>query len=108
MKYLFLAFSSFLCAAAVAQTEQGAFQWKCQSTGRDSMQCAIKNTGTVEASVCLDVVKICREGEHTATLCSDRMRPGEVDTKVLTNFSPKVKFLEKCMGTEFRSKVISR
>ena len=108
MKFLIFMLFVLGLTGAAAQENQESFQWKCQNTGRDSMQCMIKNSGTVEASVCMDVVKICQYGEHVATLCSDRMMPGEVNAKVLTNFQPKVKLLEKCMGTEFRSKIISR
>lgn len=82
-------------------------KWNCRDTGKNSMQCIFKNDGSVEADICMDVVKVCKGGDHVAAVCTDKMRPGEVDTRVVTGFDPKIKFLEGCMGVEYRRKAIN-
>lgn len=54
----------------------------------------------------MDVVKVCKDGDHVASFCSGILRPGESDTRVVSDFRPKVRFFAGCMGTEFRNKVI--
>lgn len=91
-----------------AHADGNGFKWSCAGTGKNSMQCSIKNDSQVEASICMDVVKVCKDGDHYATLCSSRLRPGDVESKVLAKFEPKILLFEKCMGTEYRDKVISQ
>lgn len=99
----------FACVAAGAcAPEPGGFSWKCQPTTRNSMQCVIKNTSANRGEICMQVAKVCKGGDHLANLCSESMNPGEVTTKVIPSFEPKVKLLETCMGVEFRDKKIIR
>ena len=94
---------------ARAQDDSGTgFAWKCTPTGRNAMQCQIKNTGTVPAGMCVEVVKVCKSGDHAAYVCTDRMNPGEVEARVGDDFGPKVKFLESCYGVEYRKKHIDK
>lgn len=97
------------CAISAADAAPaGNFQWKCTDTGRNSMQCIVKNTGYEDNDICMDVVKICKDGEHISMFCSGTLRPNESDTKVVKDFEPKVRFLAGCMGVEYRNKVSSR
>ena len=72
------------------------------------MQCQIKNTGTVPAGMCVEVVKVGKSGDHAAYVCTDRMNPGEVESRVVDNVDPKVKFLESCYGVEYGKKHIDK
>lgn len=92
-----------MMACASAHAQQGSFEYKCRDTGRNSQQCTVRNSGQAELELCVDVVKVCKGGDHVATLCTGMMKPGEVTSKVLPAFYPKVKLLESCMGTEFRN-----
>lgn len=91
--------------AHAAESPQG-FKWACKDTGKNSMQCQVKNDADYEAGVCVEVVKVCKNGEHVAELCSGPMRPGEVRARVVTGFQPKVRLLESCQGTEYRDPIV--
>lgn len=92
---------------ARAQPPQ-AFAVKCQDTGKNSKQCTVKNTGANDMEVCMDVVKVCSDGEHVADFCSGQLAPGQVDSRVVKNFVPKVRLLVACQGTEFRNQEFQR
>jgi hypothetical protein len=68
------------------------------------MQCQFKNTGVVTAGICVEVVKVCKGGDHAAYVCTGKMNPGEVEARVVNNFDPKIKFFESCQGVEYRNK----
>lgn len=102
---------TIFCVTAAHADDDGTFQWKCRDTGKNSKQCDVKNTGHAAAEICMDVVKVCNGrqagGEHSAQFCSGRLKPNEVDTKVVKDFYPKVGLFERCSGTEFRNKVVT-
>lgn len=112
MKSFILALAVILAAQASAETlgdelaKQGKFSAQCKNTGRDSMQCQVHNDTGREAEYCVDVVKVCKDGDHVAQLCSGLMRSGEATSKVVRDFQPKVKFFAGCMGIEFRNRSI--
>lgn len=85
---------------------QEKFRTECKNTGRNSMQCAVSNNTSREAEMCVDVVKVCKDGDHVATLCTGPMQSGDVTSKVVRDFEPKVKIFERCMGIEFRNRSI--
>lgn len=92
-------------ASAFASEEQSnSFRWQCRNTGKNGMQCYIKNTGYYNGSICMDVVKVCEYGEHVAKFCSGGLEPLEVATKVVAYFEPRVGENEPCMGIEYRNK----
>ncbi len=103
MKYALTAMIAF-GFIGMAHADERKISWSCHDTGKNSQQCQIKNTGSVDASVCMDVVKVCSDGDHVTRFCSEMLRPGEVDTKVVSGFEPKVRLLVRCMGTEYRNK----
>ena len=82
-------------------------EWSCKGTTKNSMQCEIKNTGTAAGEACFDVVQVCENGEHIASVCSGRVDPGSMENKVVTSFAPQIGWLEGCMGTEFRNKHVT-
>jgi hypothetical protein len=112
MKSFLLVLTTILAAQASAQTlgdelaRQEKFGWQCKDTGRNSMQCTVRNNTSREAELCVDVVKVCRDGDHVAMLCSGPMRSGEATSVVVHDFQPKVKFFAGCMGVEYRNKTI--
>jgi hypothetical protein len=105
---LLFAAVSLMFTQAYAQTEGNGMQWRCRDTSKNSMQCEFRNSGKADADLCVDVVKVCARGDHTAPVCTDRMRPGDVDARVVNNFTPKVGLLESCQGIEYRRKVINQ
>lgn len=114
MNRFVLAVAVLVAGQAGAQTlgdemaREANFRWQCRDTGRNSKQCTVENRTWSTAELCVQVVKVCKDGDHVATLCSGVMRPGEMTNVVLREFEPKVKLFEKCMGTEFREKTITR
>jgi hypothetical protein len=112
MKSFILALAVVVAAQASAETlgdelaRQGKFSAECKNTGRDSMQCVLRNGTGRDAEYCADVVKVCKDGDHVAQLCSGLMHSGEVTSKVARDFQPKVKFFATCMGIEFRNRSI--
>lgn len=107
MKKVLAALAVLVCVGAQAQTgARGTLQWKCEGTSRDSMQCVVKNTGKRPAGICVDVVKVCKEGNHYAQMCTGQLQPGETASKVVSGFDPKVKLLERCVGVEYGDSVI--
>ena len=113
MKSLILALAVLAAAQVSAETlgdkiarEEANFRWQCKGTGRDSMQCTVQNNGRMEEEMCVDVVKICKDGDHTARLCTGMMRSGEIRSKVVHDFRPKVKFFAGCMGVEYRNRFV--
>jgi hypothetical protein len=106
MKNVLIALASLALAVGAAHADpREAYAVRCQDTGKNSKQCEIKNTGTIDMEICMDVVKVCSDGEHTANFCSGRISPGQLETKVVTKFDPKVRLLVACQGTEFRNKI---
>ena len=93
----------FAATLAALSHHAAATEVTCSPTTKNSMQCVFKNTGTVEALTCLEVVRVCRDGEHVGNVCGGWLAPGAVDSKVVTGFTPKVRFLTTCMGTEYRN-----
>lgn len=107
MKKILAALAVLVCVGAQAQTgARGTLQWKCEGTSRDSMQCVIKNTGKRPAGICVDVIKVCKFGNHYAQMCTGQLEPGETASKVVSGFDPKVKLLERCVGVEYGDSVI--
>jgi hypothetical protein len=112
MKSLILALAVIAYGQATAETlgdelaRQEKFSVQCKGTGRNSLQCAIQNNTSRDAEYCADVVKVCKDGDHVAQLCSGVMRSGEATSKVVHDFQPKVKFFAGCMGIEFRNRSI--
>lgn len=96
-----------LANTAHAQSPQN-FSMGCKDTGKNSKQCIVKNTGTQPMEVCMDVVKVCSDGDHVADFCTGQLAPGQVDTRVVKNFVPKVRLLVACQGTEFRNQEFQR
>lgn len=82
-------------------------EWSCKGTTKNSMQCEIRNTGTAAGEACFDIVQVCKNGEHVASVCSGRIEPGLTETKVIAAFTPPIGWLETCMGTESRNKRVS-
>jgi hypothetical protein len=101
-------FAVLIMAAATANAaeEPHGFKWSCKPTGKNSMQCTVENHASREAGVCVEVVKVCKDGDHVAELCSGPMRPGEVMQRVVKDFRPKVRLFESCQGTEYRDPII--
>lgn len=113
MRGLVLALAVILAGQAGAETlgdqvarEHANFRWQCKGTSRDSMQCTVQNNSDMEEEMCVDVVKVCKDGDHTARLCTGLMRSGEIRSKVVHDFSPKVKFFAGCMGVEYRNRFV--
>jgi hypothetical protein len=113
MKSVILALAVLLAGHVGAQTlgdeiahEHANFLWKCKGTGRDSMQCTIQNKSDMEEEICVDVVKVCKDGDHIARMCSGLMKSGEIRSKVVHDFRPKVKFFAGCMGVEYRNRFV--
>jgi hypothetical protein len=105
MKNALIGLIALLTFAGTAQAEEGeAYVMRCTDTGKNSKQCQVKNTGTVEMEVCMDVVKVCSDGDHVAPFCSGRIAPGQLESIVVKNFAPKVRLMVGCQGTEFRNK----
>jgi hypothetical protein len=83
-------------------------EWRCAETGKNSMSCQVRNSGTAPGELCTEVVKVCSDGEHSySSMCTGRLNAGDEDTKVIPYFVPKVRIFTKCYGTEFRNKVTS-
>jgi hypothetical protein len=108
MKWILVLVAALLMSAAQAGEGGGQFEWKCTDTSRNSMQCTFKNNAEVSDDLCMDVVKVCKDGDHVATICTGTLRPHETDTKVVKGFDPKIRLFEKCQGVEYRNKVTSR
>ena len=112
MRRLALMMAALVIVRASAATlgdeieRQEKFRTQCKDTGRNSMQCVIKNDTSREAEICMDVVKVCKDGDHVASVCSGLLRPGDLTSKVVHDFFPKVKFFAGCMGSEFRNRTI--
>jgi hypothetical protein len=112
MKRLILAVSMLVAAQAGAQTlgdelaKQDKISVQCKDTGRNSMQCMVRNNTSRDADYCVDVVKVCKDGDHVATMCSGLMHSGDATSKVVRDFQPKVKFFAGCMGIEFRNRSV--
>ncbi len=112
MKSVILALAVLLAGEAGAETlgdqlaRQDKFSVQCKETGRNSMQCMVSNNTGRDAEYCADVVKVCKDGDHVAPLCTGVMRSGEATSKVVRDFQPKVKFFAGCMGIEFRNRSI--
>jgi hypothetical protein len=106
MRNTILAAVILLAASAQAAEEPHGFRWLCKPTGKNSMQCTVENHADRAASVCVEVVKVCKDGDHVAELCSGPMRPGEVRARVVRDFQPKVRLFESCQGTEYRDPII--
>jgi hypothetical protein len=107
MKKVLVMLAAFVTVAAHAQTgARGTLEWKCEGTGRDTMQCVVKNTGKRPAGICVDVIKVCKQGNHYAQMCTGQLQPGETASKVVAGFDPKVKLLERCVGVEYGDSVI--
>jgi hypothetical protein len=107
MKRLLAGLLAVVAIGAHADDVSGhTMEWKCKETGRNSMQCAVQNKLPRDAELCVDVVKVCKDGDHVATLCSGPLRSGESTAVVVRDFQPKVKFFAGCMGVEFRNKAI--
>lgn len=96
------------CTMALSAVAGPAFEWNCKSTGKNSKQCSVKNTGTAPGEVCTTVVEVCKDGDHVAPLCSGWLNPGDVTSKVVPALNPKIRYFEKCMGTEFRDNVVRK
>jgi len=97
----------FTAELAHAQRAQD-YAMRCRDTGKNSKQCEVKNTGTNDMEVCMDIVKVCSDGDHVADFCSGQLSPGQIDSKVVKNFVPKVRLLVACQGTEFRNQEYQR
>jgi hypothetical protein len=106
MKRAIFALAFLLVASAQAAEEPHGFRWSCKPTGKNSMQCTVQNNSDRDAGVCVEVVKVCKDGDHVAELCSGPMRPGETRARVVREFQPKVKLFESCQGTEYRDPII--
>lgn len=105
MKNALIGLVAALTFIGMAHADEGeAYAVACRDTGKNSKQCQVKNTGTVEMEVCMDVVKVCSDGDHVAQMCSGRIAPGQLESVVVKNFAPKVRLLVSCQGTEFRNK----
>ena len=105
MKNALIGIIALLTFAGVAHADEGeAYIMRCQDTGKNSKQCQVKNTGAVEMEICMDVVKVCSDGDHVAKFCSGRIMSGQLESFVVKNFEPKVRLLVGCQGTEFRNK----
>jgi hypothetical protein len=112
MRTLVLAVALLIASQVRAETlgdelaRQEKFGVQCKGTGRNSMQCVVSNRTSRDAEFCTDVVKVCKDGDHVALLCSGPMHSGDITSKVVRDFQPKVKFLESCMGVEFRNRSV--
>lgn len=112
MKSFILALAVIVAAQASAETlgdelaRQEKFSVQCKNTGRDSMQCMVRNNTSREGEYCADVVKVCKDGDHVARICSGLMQSGEATSKVVYGFRPKIKFFAGCMGIEFRNRSV--
>lgn len=84
--------------------KEASFSWRCVPTGKNSVQCQFKNTSTRPAGFCVEVAKVCKPGDHSAYVCTGQMSPGDVESRVVNNFDPKVKLFESCQGIEYRNK----
>jgi hypothetical protein len=105
MKNALIGLIASLALFGLAHADDGeAYAVRCQDTGKNSKQCQVTNTGRVEMEVCMDVVKVCSDGDHVAPMCSGRIAPGQSEPVVVKNFTPKVRLLVSCQGTEFRNK----
>ena len=106
MKRVLAMLAVVVSVGAQGEPSGNKIEWKCKETGRNSMQCAVQNNTRRDAELCVDVVKVCKDGDHVAMLCSGPLRSGESKAVVVRDFQPKVKFFAGCMGVEFRNRAI--
>jgi len=75
----------------------------CRGISTDAVQCAYQNNGAVEAKLCMDVVVMCDDGRHAASACSDPIPPGQISTKLISNFSPAVAATNTCGNIQYEN-----
>lgn len=96
---------AMIFGAGIAQAQDaGESGVMCRPTGKNSMQCQIKNGTSKTIEICADVVQVCKRGDHVATMCSGELAPGDIRSKVVAAFQPKVGLFESCMGGEIRNR----
>lgn len=105
MRNLVVIAAVLLSGSAMAQDDT-ASGIMCSPSGKNSMQCQVKNGGPKTIEICADVVKVCKRGDHVATMCSGELAPGETRSKVVAAFQPKVGIFEACMGGEIRNRQV--
>lgn len=77
---------------------------KCETRG-DSGHCQLENKGGASGDVDVNVVLVCRDGEHLAHM-SARVDAHNHTTKIIEGFEPSVGLLSNCAGIDYRNFLI--
>jgi hypothetical protein len=67
--------------------------------------CVVDNRGGQGADVDVNVVLVCRDGEHVAHI-SARVDPRNHTTKVIEEFEPSVGIFTKCVGIDYKDMLV--
>lgn len=90
-------------AQPVSRTNAPRMSYQCRGVAWDTVQCAYENVGESAAKVCMDVVVICDDGRHVASVCSETTKPGEAATRRVDNFSPAFQPTSTCSGLQYEN-----
>lgn len=82
-----------------------SFSWECTATGASSLQCEIRNEGSAAGSLSFDVVAICGDKKHTASVNSGDVSAGGVIQRVVT-LQPEIGLYDECAGFEYRNEKV--
>lgn len=73
----------------------------CSAKG-DAGTCKVENNGSSTGTLDVDVVMVCRDGEHIAHV-SAVVEPKNHATKIIDGFTPSVGLLSSCAGIDYRN-----
>lgn len=99
-------FMGFWYGALLSGPDAANFSWECGATGASSLQCEISNAGPGTGTVSFDIVAICDDGEHLATVNSGEVGAGGVVQRVV-RVTPEVSMHTSCDGFEYRNESIN-
>ena len=95
-----IVFITIVVVAAMAQGKPEV-SMKCEAKG-GSGSCVIENKGSKAGDVEVDVILVCRDGEHLAHLAA-KVEAGNHVTKIIDGFTPSVGILTSCAGIDYRN-----
>lgn len=76
----------------------------CNAKG-NAGTCVVKNNGSADGNVEVDVVLVCRDGEHISHLTTLVTAKNHV-TKIIDGFSPEVGLFSNCAGIDYRNMTV--
>lgn len=101
-----ITFMAFWYSALTSGPDAANFSWECEATGASALQCEISNAGPGTGTLSFDIVAICDDGEHSATVNSGEVAAGSVVQRVV-RLSPEVSVNTSCDGFEYRNESIN-